>query len=91
MVKNKRKGLWGELFHLICAFVSEILQSCFGSLSIGLSFAQSLPYIGVKIHHLKVRFRIALGAGKMDAALGAGRDKGLRAGLDGFLDALDLN
>jgi hypothetical protein len=63
-----------------------------GKLSIiYISFTQPLPYIRVKIHHLKVGFRIALGAGKMDPALGASRDKGLRAGLDGFLYAVGLN
>jgi hypothetical protein len=55
------------------------------------SFVQSLPYIRVKIYHLQVCICIALGAGKMDLAFGTGRDKGLRAGLDGFLHAVGLD
>ena len=56
-----------------------------------ISLLQSLPKIGVKIRHLEVRVRAALGAGKMDAALGAGRDQGLGPGLDGFLHPFGLN
>ena len=50
-----------------------------------------MAYIRVKIYHLKVYIRAALGAGKMDLAFGTGRDQGLRPGLDGFLHPFGLN
>ena len=71
--------------------MAQLLQSFFVSPGVWFSSAQTVAYIRVKIHHLKVRFRIALGAAEMDLAFGTGRDKGLRSGLDGFLYAVGLN
>ena len=79
---------------VVCAYqIDNLLIGFFNILFsiICLSFTQTMAHIRVKIHHLKIRFRVALGAGKMDLALGAGRDKGLRTGLDGFLHTVGLN
>jgi hypothetical protein len=79
---------------VVCAYqIDNLLIGFFNILSsiICLSFTQTMAHIRVKIHHLKVRFRIALGAGKMDQAFRTGRDKGLCTGPAGFLDAVGLN
>ena len=55
------------------------------------SIAQPLVQIRVKIDHFKVYIRVALGAGEMDLALGAGRYQGFGTGLDGFLHPFGLN